>query len=204
MTAMLTRSELDLAPTEQAAPKPVLADPAALGLGAFALTTFVLSLSNTGLIPEAGAAVLALAFFYGGLAQILAGVVEFFKGNVFGATAFTSYGTFWMGYWWLETNPEVAAAAGSLGVGVFLLGWTIFTLYMTIAALRTSGVLIAVFSVLSLAFICLTIGAFSGNHMIHALGGWFGLITAALAWYGSFAIVTNATWKRQVLPMWAK
>lgn len=204
MTALLTREDTFEATPQAEASKPALADPAALGLGAFALTTFALSLSNAGLVPEAGAAVLALALFYGGLAQLIAGVVEFAKGNVFGATAFTSYGAFWMAFWWLETNPEIAEAAGAAGLGAFLLGWTIFTLYMTFAALRTNGVLIATFSVLSLAFICLTLGAFTGSAAIHELGGWLGLITAFLAWYGSCAIVTDATWGRQVLPTWAK
>ncbi|WP_417364917.1 acetate uptake transporter [Glutamicibacter arilaitensis] len=204
MTALLTREDTaDIAALPEAS-KPGLADPAALGLGAFALTTFALSLSNAGIIPEAGAAVLAIALFYGGLVQLIAGVIEFVKGNVFGATAFTSYGAFWMAFWWLETNPEVAEAAGSAGLGAFLLGWTIFTIYMTIAALRTNGVLVAVFTVLTAAFICLTLGAFTGSTLIHELGGWLGLVTAFLAWYGSCAIVTNATWGRQVLPMWAK
>lgn len=204
MTALLTREDtIEIAPPAETG-KPALADPAALGLGAFALTTFALSLSNAGIVPEAGASVLAIALFYGGLVQLIAGVIEFLKGNVFGATAFTSYGAFWMSFWWLETNPEVAQAAGPLGLGVFLLGWTIFTAYMTIAALRTNGVLVAVFTVLTAAFICLTIGAFNGSTLIHELGGWLGLITSFLAWYGSFAIVTNATWGRAVLPVWAK
>ncbi|NAZ16672.1 hypothetical protein GT020_11455 [Glutamicibacter soli] len=204
MTATLTRPDLELPLREQPAAKTAIADPAALGLGAFAMTTFVLSLANAGLIPEAGFAVLALAFFYGGIAQIIVGVIEFFKGNVFGATAFTSYGMFWMGFWWIESNPEIAAAVGSVGMGVYLLGWTLFTIYMTIASLKTNGVLVTVFTVLCTAFVALTIGAFTGNQLIHELGGWLGLVTAALAAYGSCAVVTNATWKREVLPMWAK
>lgn len=204
MTALLTREDPIGIASPAAPAKPGLADPAALGLGAFALTTFALSLSNAGIIPEAGAAVLAIALFYGGVVQLIAGVIEFAKGNVFGATAFTSYGAFWMAFWWLETNPEVAQAAGPAGLGAFLLGWTIFTAYMTVAALRTNGVLVAVFTMLTAAFICLTIGAFTGSTLIHELGGWLGLVTAFLAWYGSFAIVTNATWGRQVLPTWAK
>lgn len=184
--------------------KSVVADPTALGLGAFAMTTFALSLSNAGLIPEAGVMVLTLALFYGGLVQLLVGLVEFFKGNVFGATAFTSYGAFWLAFWWLETNPDIAKAAGAQGLGVFLLGWTIFTLYMTIAALRTNGVLVVLFSTVTLVFVALTIGAFSGSHLIHELGGWLGLVAAVIAWYGSFAAVLNATWKRPVLPTWVR
>lgn len=89
-------------------------------------------------------------------------------------------------------------------MGVYLLGWTLFTIYMTIASLKTNGVLVTVFTLLCTAFVALTIGAFTGNQLIHELGGWLGLVTAALAAYGSFAVVTNATWKREVLPMWAK
>ena len=198
-----TDTTLAAAPA-QATVANTMADPAGLGLGAFALTTFVLSLANAGLVPEAGAAVLALALFYGGLLQVAAGLLEFFKGNTFGATAFCSYGGFWMALWWLETNPAMLEKAGSAGLGAFLLAWTIFTLYMTIVSLRTNGVLIATFSVVFLTFVALTIGAFTGGEAIHRLGGWLGLLAALLAWYGSFAVVLNATWKRQVLPMWAK
>lgn len=178
-----------------------IADPAALGLSGFALTTFVLSLANSGLIAGAGAAFLGLALFYGGIAQLAAGMWEFVKGNVFGATAFTSYAAFWLAFWWLETNPEVAKAAGSAGIGSFLLAWTIFTLYMTVAAMRTNRVLLVVFVTLSLTFIALTIGEFAGVVAISRLGGWLGLLTALFAWYGSAATVVNSTWKRTVLPV---
>jgi succinate-acetate transporter protein len=186
------------------AERPVIADPAALGLGAFALTTFLLSLANSGLLPGAGAAVLGIALFYGGIAQVAAGLWEFAKGNTFGATAFVSYGAFWLSFWWLETNPAVAKEAGAAGVGAFLLAWTIFTLFMTVAAVKTNGALLAVFIVLTLTFAALTIGEFSGQVGITRLGGWLGLLTAALAWYSAFAVVINATWKRAVLPVWPR
>ncbi len=178
------------------------ADPGALGLGAFALTTFVLSLANSGIVPAAGAAVLGIALFYGGIAQVAAGMWEFAKGNTFGATAFTSYGAFWLAFWWLLTNPAVAKEAGSTGVGSFLLAWTIFTAYMAIAAVKTNGAILAVFVALTLTFVALTVGAYSGVAGITQLGGFLGLITALLAWYGSFAVVLNTTWKRSVLPVW--
>lgn len=182
--------------------RPVIADPGPLGLGAFALTTFVLSLANSGLVSGAAAAVLGLAFFYGGIAQVAAGMWEFVKGNTFGATAFTSYGAFWLSFWWLVTHPEIEAAAGAAGVGSFLLAWTIFTAYMTVAAIKTNGVILSVFVALTITFVALTVGAFTDNAAIHQLGGWLGLVTAALAWYGSFAVVLNDTWKRHVLPVW--
>ncbi|KFF58802.1 hypothetical protein JF66_15840 [Cryobacterium sp. MLB-32] len=188
-------------PATGPAPRPAIADPAALGLGAFALTTFVLSLANSGIIPTAGAAVVGLALFYGGIAQFAAGMWEFIKGNTFGATAFTSYGAFWLAFWWLLTNPETEAAAGAAGIGAFLLAWTIFTAFMTVAALKTNVMLVALFAAATLTFLALTVGAFSGITGIHQLGGWIGLVTAGIAWYGSFAIVTNTTWKRTALPV---
>ncbi|TXN29193.1 acetate uptake transporter [Lacisediminihabitans profunda] len=184
--------------------RPSFADPGALGLGAFALTTFVLSLANSGIVPTAGAAVLGIALFYGGIAQLAAGMWEFASGNTFGATAFTSYGAFWLAFWWLETNPAAAKEAGAAGVGSFLLAWTIFTVLMTVAALKTNGVILAVFVALSLTFLALTIGEFSGAVGVSRLGGWIGFLTAAFAWYGSCAVVVNSTWKRTVLPVWPR
>lgn len=180
-----------------------VADPAALGLAGFAMTTFVLSLANAGFIAGAAASVLGLALFYGGIAQLLAGMWEFVKGNTFGAVAFSSYGAFWLAFWWLLTNPDAAKAAGAAGVGAFLLAWTIFTAYMTIGAIKSSTVVLLVFVVLTVTFLFLTIGAFSGSELANHVGGYLGLLTAVLAWYGSAASVINSTWKRTVLPVGA-
>jgi len=179
-----------------------VADPAALGLAGFAMTTFVLSLANTGLIAGAGAAVLGLALFYGGIAQLLAGMWEFVKGNTFGAVAFSSYGAFWLSFWFLLTTGG-DKAAGSAGVGAYLLAWTIFTAFMTIGAVKSSRVVLLVFIALTLTFLLLTIHAFSGVAAMGQIGGYLGLITAVLAWYGSAASVINSTWKRTVLPVGA-
>src|SRR4051812_15918767 len=114
--------------------KPVTADPGPLGLAAFALTTFVLSFFNSGLVSEKGLPiVLGLALAYGGLAQLLAGMWEFRTGNTFGATAFTSYGAFWISFWAFEQFfAKDIKDATSLGnaVGLYLIGWGIFTAYM--------------------------------------------------------------------------
>ena len=180
-----------------------VADPGPLGLAAFAMTTFFLSTVNAGLVPASvSGGVLALAFFYGGIAQVLAGMWEFVKGNTFGATAFASYGAFWLAVWYLLDRGVLAGmgADEGKGFGLFLLGWTIFTFYMFICSINTSGVLIAVFGALTLTFLCLTIGAFGAHTGITKLGGWLGLITAVLAWYGSMAGVLNSTAKRVVLP----
>ena len=176
-----------------------IADPGPLGLAGFAMTTFVLSVFNAGLLTEGVTVVLGLALAYGGLAQLLAGMWEFRKGNTFGAVAFSSFGAFWISFWiLLNTTPAVPAKA----VGVYLLAWTIFTTYMIVPALRTSLGVLAVFVVLAFTFLFLAIGALGGNADMTKIGGWLGLITAVLAWYCSLAAVTNATWKRVVLPVW--
>lgn len=177
-----------------------LADPGALGLGAFALTTFVLSMSNTGIVPSS-AAVLGLALFYGGIAQVIAGIWELRNGNTFGATAFTSFGAFWLAFWYLESTGG-NVEAGAAGMGTFLLAWTIFTLYMTVAAKKTNGSIFMVFVALTITFALLAVGAYTGITAIHQLGGWFGILTALLAWYGSFAVVYNSTSGRASLPVW--
>jgi succinate-acetate transporter protein len=174
-----------------------IADPGPLGLAGFALTTFILSWANAGLSQGGVSAVLGVAQAYGGLAQLLAGMWEFRKGNTFGAVAFSSFGAFWISFWFLANY-----APDSSGEAVWLLAWTIFTAYMTIASLRTNAVIAAVFIALTLTFLFLTIGAFASSDGMHKIGGWLGLITAVLAWYGSFAVVTNATWKRVVVPVW--
>ncbi|MDQ6874318.1 MAG: acetate uptake transporter [Actinomycetota bacterium] len=181
----------------------VIGDPAPLGLAAFAMTTFVLSVFNAGLLDKKlELVVLPLALFYGGTSQLLAGMWEFRKGNTFGATAFTSFGAFWLAYFFLARYVAAGLGANAYkAVGLFLLGWTIFTAYMLIASLRVSLAVAAVFAALTLTFLVLTIGAFSEKAGVTKLGGWLGLLTAVLAWYASFAGVTNSTWRRTVLPV---
>jgi uncharacterized protein len=191
-----------------ASPGSGLADPGPLGLAGFAMTTFVLSTINTNMVSGAvGGVVLGLALFYGGLAQLLAGMWEFVKGNTFGAVAFASFGAFWMSFWYLSNNiPKASGVDIDHGLGLYLLAWAIFTAYMTIAATRVSGVVLAVFFFLTLTFIALCVGKFAANPAAVTpdgwtkLGGWLGLVTAALAWYGSLAAVMNATAKRVVFP----
>ncbi len=187
-----------------------IADPAPLGLAAFAMTTFVLSLSNANVWKsELGAVALALA--YGGTVQLLAGMWEFKRNNTFGALAFSSFGAFWIAYFLLAqlvlpSHAVVAAANANEILGTFLLGWTIFTAYMTVASLRVSGAVLVVFVLLTATFLLLTIGAFHAPvapklSTWTKAGGWVGVATAAAAWYASFAGVTNSTFKRVVLPV---
>jgi hypothetical protein len=181
-----------------ATPVARFADPGALGLAAFGLTTFVLSFANAGLIPGGGVSVLGLALFYGGIGQVIAGVWEFANKNTFGATAFTSYGLFWMAAWFLLTSGNKVDAPG---VGLFFLAWGIFTLYMTFAAIKTNMIILLVFIALTLTFAFLSIGEFANSATIHQIGGYLGILTALLAFYGSFATVINSTFKRVVLPV---
>ena len=196
-------------PTPQTAAAPArgahIADPAPLGLAGFALTTFMLSTFNAGLLPAtAEVAILGVALFYGGIAQLFAGMWEFTKGNTFGALAFSSYGAFWMSLWYLIVHSGLAKADAAKGVGIFLLAWTIFTLYMTVVAARISGLLFGLFAVLLVTFAFLTIGRFAEAPAITHIGGYLGLVTAFVAWYASFAGVFNGTVKRVVMPTWPR
>jgi uncharacterized protein len=179
------------------------ADPGPLGLAAFALTTFVLSMFNADLVGRSSeAVVLGLALAYGGIAQFAAGMWEFRTGNTFGAVAFTSFGAFWISFWALVTffEKDLGANAGA-AVGLYLWAWGIFTSYMFIASLRTTGAVALVFFLLAITFILLGIGNSGADDSIVKAGGWVGLATAIAAWYASFAAVTNSTFGRTVLPV---
>jgi succinate-acetate transporter protein len=183
---------------------PKLADPGPLGLGAFALTTFVLSMFNSGLVSDKGEPVVfGLALAYGGLAQLLAGMWEFRTGNTFGAVAFSSFGAFWLSFWAYVQFFAKDVPTGDAGhaVGLYLIAWGIFTLYMTVAALRTSSAVLAVFVLLTVTFFLLGIGEAGAHPNIVKAGGYVGIATAAAAWYASFAAVTNSTFGRVVLPV---
>ena len=184
-------------------PSPI-ADPGPLGLAAFALTTFVLSFFNAGLLNEGGEPVVfGLALAYGGVAQFLAGMWEFRTGNTFGAVAFCSYGAFWLSFWAYVQfyAPKVPEAQAGHAVGLYLIAWGIFTPYMFVASLRTTAAVAAVFFLLAITFFLLGVGDAGAHSGITKLGGWVGLATALVAWYASFAVVTNATFGRVVLPV---
>ncbi|HVW80294.1 MAG TPA: acetate uptake transporter [Mycobacteriales bacterium] len=184
------------------APAPDVADPAPLGLAAFALTTFILSLANANVYPSAAAAAVYTAIAYGGGAQLLAGMWEFRRGNTFGATAFSSYGGFWIAVFFIVQVGKIAPGAPGTAAlfGTFFLGWAIFTAYMTIASMRVSGAVLVVFVLLTVTFVLLCIGAFHGSASLTHAGGWVGVATAAAAWYASFAGVTNSTFNKTVVP----
>jgi len=181
-----------------------LADPGPLGLAAFALTTFVLSMFNADFIGKGGEpVVLGLAVAYGGLAQLLAGMWEFRTGNTFGAVAFTSYGAFWLSYfalvqWFVKDIPK--ADAGD-AIGLYLLAWGFFTTYMFLASLRTTGAISLVFVLLAATFVILGIAEIGEHTNLTKIGGYVGIATAAAAWYASFAAVINHTFGRTLMPI---
>jgi hypothetical protein len=185
------------------APDISIADPAPLGLAAFALTTFILSLANANVYPAAAGAAVYTAIAYGGTVQLLAGMWEFKRNNTFGATAFSSFGGFWIAIFFLVQVGKLdpTSPANATVFGTFLLGWAIFTAYMTVASLRVSAAVALVFVLLTATFVLLTIGQLRQDLTITHAGGWVGVATAAAAWYASFAGVVNATFKKVVLPV---
>jgi uncharacterized protein len=185
--------------------KPVFANPAPLGLVGFGLTTVMLSLVNAGVLPGGGEqVVLPLALAYGGLIQMIAGILEFRCGNTFGTTAFLSYGAFW---WWFALLVmgadhgvyDLKGAGGTIGVALIM--WGVFTLYMWIGTFKLSKALWWVFLTLWVTFFLLGFGALFGIHGVSVLGGWIGLICGLLAMYTSFGLVVNATHGKPVIPL---
>ena len=213
---MATTSRPEVVPAKPAQPEdkgpPAIADPGPLGLAAFAMTTFVLSVFNANIIGLAvmSAVVLPLALFYGGAVQILAGMWEFRKNNTFGALAFSSYGAFWITFAWFVryVAAGLPPTRAHEAAGLFLLAWTIFTAYMLLASFGTTRVLTLTFACLFATFLLLTVGNLAAppNATLIKVGGVVGLVTAGLAWYHSAAGVTNASWGRTLLPVfpWKK
>jgi len=186
------------------------ADPAALGLAGFALTTFLLSGHNASFIPDL--IWVGFALFYGGLAQFCAGMWEFRNRNVFGATAFSTYGGFWMGIGiFVVLATTTGFLSGYKGADItnalawFILSFAIFNTYMLIGSMRVNMAVFGVFLTLEITEILLAIGNFNLAHggtqwWLHA-GGWMGIVTAAVAWYTSAAVVWNNQAGRIVLPV---
>jgi len=190
-----------------------------LGLAAFALTTFVFSLVNAGIIqqgPDPSQQIvnlfLPLALIYGGLAQFVAGILEFRTGNTFGVAGFGSYGAFWISLGVMNLMARqgiIAETRLAEAQGWFFLGWAIFTAIMLIATFGLNVGLIVTFALLLLTFILLTIGDLQGGHEGPGrpwaiAGGYVGIITAIAAWYVAAADVINDTFGRTVLPVGAR
>ncbi|KAJ2162503.1 hypothetical protein GGF46_000634 [Coemansia sp. RSA 552] len=197
------------------------ANPGPLGLSSFGLTTFVLSMHNGAMGQPFGTTplvVLGLAFFYGGLCQLLAGMWEFASDNTFGATAFSSYGGFWMAYAVIimpgfgvsDALKDAGGTAHAHAIGIFLLGWVIMTFIFFLATLRTNLGLCLLFAFLDITFILLCAGDWTGTHTVTKAGGYFGLFTALIAWYiaasdlinnnNSFFTLPNPSLARRSIP----
>ena len=179
-----------------------LANPAPLGLMGFGMTTVLLNLHNAGFFGL-GAMILAMGLFYGGIAQIIAGIMEFKKGNTFGTTAFISYGAFWISLVFLLVLPKLglAEAASKVAMGYYLLMWGVFTLFMFFATLKTNKALQFVFASLVLLFFLLAAGDFTGNSMITTIAGFEGIICGLSAIYLAMAEVLNGSFGRTILPI---
>lgn len=181
------------------------ANPAPLGLVGFGLTTVILSLVNAGVLPKGGEpVVIPLALAFGGLIQIIAGCMEFRTGNTFGTVAFLSYGAFW---WWFALLVMLGghgvldlSGAGST-IAVTLIMWGVFTLYMWIATFRLSKALWWVFLTLWVTFFLLGFGDLLAMPGVKTAGGWLGVVCGLLAMYTSFALVTNTSFGKTVLPV---
>ncbi|HEX4831379.1 MAG TPA: acetate uptake transporter [Trebonia sp.] len=193
-------------PVQPALPPAPIADPAPLGLAAFALTTFLLSAANAKWMTAAsGDAWLGYALAYGGLCQLLAGMWEFRNRNVFGATAFSTYGGFWigLGLWALLVLPGIKAngAVVAHDEAWILLAFAIFNTYMLLMSAQVSLAVFGVFLTLELTEIVLVIGNFAGNADIVQVGGYVGIVTALVAWYTSMAGVAAGIAGRIKLPV---
>ena len=193
------------------APSWMPADPAPLGLGAFALTTFILSGHNATFIPDL--IWVGPALFYGGVTQLLAGMWEFRNRNVFGATAFSTYGGFWLSLGIVVLLASVSKTFGAAlatagvanAVAWFLVAFAIFNTYMLLWSARVSLAVFGVFATLEATEIILAVGFFREAHgyspFITHLGGWVGIATAAVAWYTSAAGVVNGMAGQTVVPV---
>ncbi len=179
------------------------ANPAALGLLAFGLTTVLLNLANIGCYPL-NSMILAMGIFYGGIAQVIAGVLEWKKGNTFGTTAFVSYGMFWLTLVALIVLPTWTPAVKGptpAGMSSYLFGWGIFTLFLFIGTWRLNRALQFVFLTLTVLFALLAFDALCGGDALLHTAGYIGLACGGSAMYTGFAVVLNEVYGRTVLPI---
>ncbi len=185
-----------------------VADPAPLGLGGFALTTFLLSVHNAFPMQAPGVEFLGLAFFYGGAAQFAAGMWEFKNRNTFGATAFSTYGAFWLSlaFYFMFLAPKTTTLPND--VGWFLVGFAAFNTYMLLWSMRVNAAVFLVFLTLEVTEILLFVGLFTVStppapdvDAIYRIGGVVGIATAVAAWYASAAGVANSLARRPLLPV---
>jgi len=181
-----------------------LANPGPLGLTGFGMTTVLLNLLNGGLIASTGLGmILAMGIFYGGIAQVIAGILEFRKGNTFGMVAFTSYGLFWISLVAILLFPKMGLASAPDGVSMasYLTMWGLFTAYMFVGTLNKNRALQFVFGSLVILFALLAAADFTGIAMIKTIAGYEGIICGLSAIYLAFAEVVNETYGKELLPI---
>lgn len=180
------------------------ANPAPLGLMGFGATTVLLNILNAGIMsPTSLGMIFAMGIFYGGIAQVIAGVLEFKKGNTFGMLAFTSYGMFWIAFVALKEFPAMgwAQAVDNFSMGFFLTVWGLFTAFMFVATLKKNRALQFIFGSLVILFALLAIGDFTGIAMVKTIAGYEGIICGLSAIYLACAEILNETYGRKVLPV---
>lgn len=182
--------------------KEITANPAPLGLMGFGMTTVLLNIHNAGFFGL-DAMILAMGIFFGGMAQVIAGIMEFKKNNTFGTTAFTSYGFFWMALVGLNILPMLGLgdAPDSLSMAAFLFMWGLFTLFMFIGTLRINRALQVVFGSLTILFFLLAVGNFTGSALILTIAGYEGIFCGLSAIYAAMAQVLNEVYGKTVLPI---
>ena len=179
-----------------------LANPGPLGLLGFGMTTILLNIHNAGFFPLSSV-ILSMGIFYGGIAQVIAGLIEYKKGNTFGATAFSSYGMFWLSLVGLLFLPTMglAEATDHAFLGIYLLIWGIFTFFMFLGTFKANFALQFVFGSLTVLFALLAIGNLTGNAMLLKIAGFEGIICGASAFYLAMAEVLNEQYGKTVLPI---
>ncbi len=183
-------------------PGETTANPAPLGLLGFGMTTVLLNLHNAGLFPLS-TMIMGMGVFVGGLAQVIAGIMEFRKNNTFGMTAFCAYGFFWLSLVavWTFPNLGIADASSSDAMGFDLVVWGLFTAGMFFGTLRMTRVHQVVFATLAVLFFLLAIADFSGSAAVRVIAGVEGIVCGLSAFYGAIAIVLNGQFGRTILPM---
>jgi uncharacterized protein len=193
-------------PGEESGASPV-ADAAPIGMAALATTLFLFSCVNVGAVPDSVTSIVSgVALFFGGGVQIVAGLRALWRGEVFLATAFTSFGAFWLAFWGLSHffTPGQGATphAANVAISLFVTGWVVLGVLLSVAALRTDAVTAATIISTTTTLAAVAVAGVVGDARMTNLAGWFGLVAAVCGWYVTFAGVVNHTWGRAVVPTW--